>query len=131
MATIRETRAAWGRATEQTAPIDTDVTVRNERAQPITITDITYTVRLNSVVLADNRTVQERYEIAPFTTETIRPTFLLDNAKMAAWWPTHVRNGESSTLHTEVYLTVESPLGEKRVKVDAFSNDRTVTTEFV
>lgn len=131
VATIRETRAAWGRATEQTAPIDTAVTVRNERTQPITITDITYTVRLNSVVLADNRTVQERYEIAPFTTETIRPTFLLDNAKMAAWWPTHVDNGESSTLHTEVYLTVESPLGEKRVKVDAFSNDRTVTTEFV
>ena len=129
VATIRETRASWGAATEREAPLDTEVTVRNERAQPITIRDITYTVRLNDVVLADDRTVDESYEIAPFTTRTIDPTFVLDNTKMAAWWPTHVRNGEASTLHTEVYLTVASPLGEKRVRVDAFSTDRTVRTD--
>ncbi|WP_255150292.1 LEA type 2 family protein [Halorarius halobius] len=130
VATIEATRATWGNATPAVAPIDSRVTVTNERARPITIEDITYTVSLNDVVLADNRTVDRSYEIAPLSTETIRPTFRLDNSRMEAWWPTHVRNGESSVMQTDVYLTVSSPLGDERVKLDSFSQNRTVDTEF-
>lgn len=129
VATIHETSATWGHATEHHAPIDAQVTIENERSRAIEIRDITYTVTLNGVALADNRTVDEEYDIPPLATKTIEPTFVLNNTKMEEWWPTHVRNGETSQLRTEVYATVDTPLGSQRIELESFGQNRTVTTE--
>lgn len=129
VATVTETAATWGEATPDEAPIDAAVTIRNERARTITVRDATYTVTLNDVVLAENRTADASRTIAPYATATFEPTFLLDNAKMAQWWPTHVRRGETSTLRTEVTVTVETALGTERVRLDGFSGNQTVTTD--
>lgn len=126
---VTETSATWGEATPQEAPINTAVTIENRQPQAITIRDITYTVALNGVKLADNKTVDESYTIAPATTQTITPTFVLNTQRTAEWWPTHVRNGERSTLSVEIVLTVESALGEKRVRLDPVSGDSTVETD--
>ncbi|PSQ31759.1 hypothetical protein BRD16_02275 [Halobacteriales archaeon SW_6_65_46] len=136
VATIERTSAQWGTATKAVAPIQAEAEIRNEQSQPITITDVTYTVRLNGVVLADEKVVRdetgapEEYVIGTIGTTTIDPTMELDNSKMEAWWPTHVQSGERSTLTTEMYVTVETALGSKRVKLDSFSQNQTVTTDF-
>ncbi|KAB7518155.1 LEA type 2 family protein [Halosegnis rubeus] len=136
VATIERTSAQWGTATEAVAPLQAEAEIRNEQSQPITITDVTYTVRLNDVVLADEKVVRdengnpEEYLVGTVGTTTIDPTMELDNAKMAEWWPTHVRNGETSTLTTDVYVTVETAFGSKRVRLDSFSQDQTVETDF-
>ncbi|MDZ7747350.1 MAG: LEA type 2 family protein [Halobacteriales archaeon] len=136
VATIERTSAQWGPATESVAPIQAEADIRNERSRPLTITDVTYTVRLNDVVLADEKVVRdetgspEEYVIGPAETTTIDPTMKLDNSKMAEWWPTHVQNGETSTLTTEMYVTVETAFGSKRVRLDSFSQNQTVTTDF-
>ena len=128
---IKETRASWGHATPDRAPIDTAITVENRQFQSVTISDITYRVELNGVALADNRSVGESYTIPPSSTRTIEPTFELDNRKMAEWWPTHARNGESSVLTTRVYVTVESPIGTTTRELDSFGGNQTVTTNVV
>lgn len=129
VATVTETSATWGQATPDQAPIDAAVTIRNEQPRTITVRDATYTVMLNDVVLAENRTADASTTIAPYATATFEPTFLLDNSRMAQWWPTHVRGGETSTLNTEVTVTIETAFGSERVRLDGFSGNQTVTTD--
>lgn len=130
IATIRQTRAEWGEATPERAPVTVDVTIENEQLSTMTIRDIDYLVQLNDVTLADDR-IDESYTIAPLSTETIELTLVLNNSKMAAWWPTHVRNGERSTLHTETEATVEVGGRSERVTFDALGGNTTVRTDLL
>lgn len=127
---ITETSATWGEATATEAPITVRATIENRQAQAVTIEDIHYTVGLNSVTLA-NRTSPETFTIAPYSTRTIELTMRLDNTKMTEWWPTHVRNGETSTLTTEVDADVSSTLGTRRVSLDSFAQNSTVETDLL
>jgi LEA14-like dessication related protein len=128
---VRKTRAEWGTTTADRAPIETAVTVENRQPRSITIRDITYTVELNDVALADNRTADDSYAVGPYATRTIDPTFELDNRKMADWWPTHARNGEESTMTTTVYVTVETPTGTVTTELDSFGGNQTVSTSVI
>lgn len=126
---VRQTSASWGDATAERAPIDVAATIENEQEQTVTIRDLTYNVRLNGVSLAENRSVGESYTIGPHSVRTIRPRLVLDNSKMAEWWPTHVDNGEASQLTTTVYATVETPFGTETMELDSLSQNRTVETD--
>lgn len=128
---VTRTSMTWGEATRAEAPVNARVTVENHQARPVTITDITYTVSLNDIALADNRTVDESYSIAPASRETITPTLVVANARMEDWWPTHVRRDETSTLSVEVYATVESAFGSKRVRLDSVSGNSTMSTDLL
>jgi LEA14-like dessication related protein len=132
---IERTRGSWGTATAEAAPLDVAVTIENQQPPYLEIRDITYVVKLNDVVLA-NRTAPESYQLTRLETQTIEPTLVLDNRKIAEWWPTHVRNGERSTIETEVWVTVQSTSLEtgttvRRVKLDALGGERTIETSIL
>ncbi|WP_435195421.1 LEA type 2 family protein [Natronomonas sp. EA1] len=127
---ITETSATWGEATRQEAPITVTAVIENRQARTVTIDDIHYRVGLNSVTLA-NRTSDQTFTIAPYSTRTVELTMRLDNTKMADWWPTHVRNGETSTLTTEVDADVSTSFGTRRVALDSFAQNSTIETDLL
>jgi len=126
--TIHSTEAEWGQATPERAPLVVHADMENEQPTETTLRDITYTVELNDVTLA-NRTNDDVFIFGPGERRTIETTLLLNNSKMAEWWPTHVRNGERSTLTIEAYATVESGGETERVELDFLEEDRTVETD--
>lgn len=127
--TVTRTQAEWGTATPERGPIRMRVTVRNEQFTTVTIRDINYTVALNDVRLADEADLGRTFEIPPASTRTLEFTVVLDNSKMEAWWPTHVRNGEVSRLGTEAYATVEAGGRSERTALDFLGNDATIETD--
>lgn len=126
--TVARTTAVWGRATPSEAPIEATVVLENNRPREVTIRDVNYSASLNGVVLADEA-LDRTVVLGPFERRevTFEPT--LDNARMAAWWPTHVRNGERSTLRSESWATVAVGGRTDRVRFDALGGNRTVTTD--
>lgn len=128
--TIERTAASWGDATPDRVPLTVRMTVRNGQSTPATLRDISYRIGLNDVVLA-NGTDDGTYVIAPHEQRTIELTIDVDNSKMAAWWPTHVRNDERSVLHTRLSATVESGGLSERVEFDALSSNTTVETDML
>jgi LEA14-like dessication related protein len=107
------------------------VTVTNERSVPVTLRDVTYTVALNDVRLADERELDRTVELPPGTTRTVEFTLYLDNSETAAWWPTHVRNGERSELRTDARGTVEVYGVSNRVDLDFLGTNATVETDLL
>lgn len=127
---VEETSARWGEATPERAPIEVTLRITNNQPAEATIRDINYTVELNDVTLAD-RENDESYTIPPGETRTIRTTMVLNNSRMADWWPSHVRRGEQSTMRTEAYATVETRQGTNRVRLDSISSNRTIETDLL
>lgn len=126
--TVSRTTAVWGHATPSTAPVEATVVLENNRPAEVTIRDINYTAALNGVVLADE-TLETTIVLGPFEREEVTLDLTLNNSRMAVWWPTHVRNGERSTLRSESWATVEAGGETDRVRFDAFATNRTVTTD--
>ncbi|PSQ10687.1 hypothetical protein BRC93_08605 [Halobacteriales archaeon QS_5_70_15] len=131
VATVPGTTAEWGDSTPERAPIEMTVTVTNERSVPMMLRDVNYTVALNGVRLADERELDRTFEIPPKTTRTLEFTLYLNNSRTAAWWPTHVRNGERSELTTEAYGTVEVFGASERVELDFLGTNATVETDLL
>ncbi|AQL42512.1 hypothetical protein BV210_07215 [Halorientalis sp. IM1011] len=120
--------SAWGRATPETAPIQTRTSVRNELATPVTVESIHYSVATNGVTLAD-RSVQVGEVIDPRSSDTVEARMVLDNSKMDRWWVRHVRNGERSTFDVDVEATV-SVLGQRdRVALDSLGAESAIETD--
>lgn len=118
----------WGRATPNTAPIQTRTSVRNELEAPVTVEAIDYTVTTNGVALAD-RSARVGQVIDPRSSDTIRARLALDNSRMDRWWVRHVRNGEQSTFDVDVEATV-SVLGQRdRVPLDSLGQESTIETD--
>lgn len=125
---VSNTRAEWGRATMAETPIRSSATIRNDRGESVRITEIGYRVTMNDVVLSDE-SKPKSVEIAPNSETTIRDTVPLDNSKLGAWWKTHLRRGEESTLGVSYYVVVEYRGHSERVELDALNYEKTVTTD--
>lgn len=126
--TVERVDSRWGRATPETAPIETETTVTNEAETTLEITDVRYVVTLNGVVLAD-RTAPDTYVVGPNARETLDLTMRLDNGKMDEWWVTHVRDGEQSRLDVTVEATVRTQFGRERVELESLGQSATVETD--
>ena len=116
--TVHRTRASWGRATPTRAPVVVDVDVSNRAGAPVTISDVTYRVALNDVVLGDG-VLDQAYTVAAGTDRTVRFLLVLDNSKMDEWWVSHIRNGERTTVEVELSATVRSRGFEQTVALDS------------
>jgi LEA14-like dessication related protein len=96
----------------------------------VTIRDVDYTVAINDVTLAD-RTAPESHTLAPGERRTVEFTLVLNNSRMAAWWPTHIRGGETSQLSQTATATVKTDRGTERVELEFLSGNRTVETDLL
>lgn len=128
--TIHSTSARWDDPTPENATIIVEADIENEHASEVTIRNVDYVVDINTVRLADDRAPQT-HTLAPGERRTVRFSMTLNNSKMEQWWPTHVENGEESTLRREVTATVEADGETERVELEFLSAERTVETDLL
>jgi len=129
--TVHSTSAEYVEATPSTATIVVRADLENENLfSSVTIRDVDYTVRLNDVTLAD-RTAPEAHTLDPGERRTLEFTLRVNNSKMAAWWPTHVRRGQTSTLNRTATATVETDGDTERVDLEFLAGSRTVETDLL
>jgi LEA14-like dessication related protein len=129
--TVHSTSAEYVEATRSRATIVVRADLENaNRFSSVTVRDVDYTVALNDVTLAD-RTAPEAHTLEPGERRTLTFTLVLNNSKMAAWWPTHVRNGQVSELTRTATATVETNGDSERVELELLSANRTVETDLL
>jgi len=127
--TVTRVESSWGRATPETAPIDTTTTIRNELGRPLTVDAVHYTVTTNGIELAD-RTEQVGQTIAGDTTDTVDVRMRLDNSRMDEWWVTHVPE-EESTFVVDVEATVSAGGSTERVELDSIGQESNIETDIL
>jgi LEA14-like dessication related protein len=129
--TVHSTSAEYVDPTPERATIVVRADLENDNPlSSVTIRDVDYTVALNDVTLAD-RTAPETHTLDPGERRTVEFTLVLNNSRMAAWWPTHVRRNEVSTLDRSATATVETGGDTERVELEFLSTDRTVETDLL
>lgn len=127
---VNETRARWGNATVERTPLDGSATVTNPLPVAVPLTNVTYTVRMNDVVVGRGRAGTQTV-VQPGATETIEADAVIDNQKLDEWWVTHRRNDGTSRLVVTFNATVEV-VGERiRVPLRFLSLERTFTTDIL
>jgi LEA14-like dessication related protein len=109
---LRDQRAAWGEATAETTPLSFTTTLENVHDYSVTLDGVAYEVSMNDVTLGSGQTT-DGIEVAPGERGTLTVDAALDTAAFADWWPTHVRNNETSRMDVQLYGIVEKD-GERR-----------------
>ncbi len=129
--TVHSTTAEYVDPTAETATISVAADVENDNpVSEATIRDVDYVVELGDATLADRR-APESYTLGPGERRTVEFTLTLNNSRMAAWWPGHVRRGERSTLSRNVTATVATDGETERVQLEFLSTTRPVETDLL
>lgn len=129
--TVHSTSAEYTEATPSRATVVVRADLENENLfSSVTIREVDYTIRLNDVTLA-NRTAPESHTLEPGERRTVEFTLVLNNSRMAAWWPTHVRNGQTSTLNRTATATIEQDGETERTDLEFLAQNSTVETDLL
>ena len=127
--TVHSTSAEYVDPTPEEATIVVRADLENENfLEPVTIRAVDYRVDINDVTLADDR-APESHTLQPGERRTVEFTLTLNNSRMAAWWPTHVRRGERSVIDRSATATVETGDDAERTELGFLSGNRTVETD--
>ncbi|WP_327052431.1 LEA type 2 family protein [Halomicrococcus gelatinilyticus] len=104
----------FGETSQNTTNVTTALVVGNPNPVGVRLgsTSVDYTVAMNGVTLASGGTDDVALEQG---NTTLRFATAMQNEKIPAWWVTHVRNDETSTLQLDA--TVRSSLVDRSVSV--------------
>ncbi len=127
---VHGTTAEWVDPTPDRGPIRVRADMENVSPEALTIRNIDVVADINGVVLTDDRLPAE-YEFEPGERRTVELQITLDNSKMEAWWPTHIRRDEVSELTREVTATVEGDITTERTTLEFLSNAVEVETNLL
>jgi len=125
---VQRTDAEWGDPTAEETPLDATMTVQNPLSVPVPLTNLTYVVEMNGVVVGEGE-VGRRTLVDPGTTETIRAAMTIDNSRIDDWWVTHLRRNESTRMTVRVEGAVEVAGERVRLPLESLSFSRTVETD--
>jgi LEA14-like dessication related protein len=129
--TVHSTTAEWRNVSAEEATIHVEADLENEnQLASVTIKELDYIIDINNVTLADDRAPQS-HTLDPGERRTVTFTLVLDNSKMAEWWPTHIRRGESSELDRQVTATVDTDGDEERVDLEFLSDTVAIETDLL
>jgi len=124
---VNETDARWGDATSERTPINASATVTNPLPAPLPVTNVSYTVRMNGIVVGQGQAGQQTL-IPAGSTQTLRANASIDNSELDEWWVTHLRNNETTRLSVDFNATVEYAGIERELPLDFVSYNRTFET---
>ncbi|MEF8976842.1 MAG: LEA type 2 family protein [Halapricum sp.] len=113
---IGDQSASWGQATDETTPISFTSTVENVHDAPVTLDGVEYVVKMNDVTLGEGRT-DDGLDVQPGEMGTLTVDAALETPAFADWWPTHVRDDETSQMTVELYGLVERNGTRTRVPI--------------
>ena len=97
----------FGDANETTTVIESDVIINNPNPVSLRLAGlaIDYAVEMNGIRMATGG--REGIEIEKQGNSTIALTTAMNNSKLPAWWTSHVRNGENTSLVIEASIRSE------------------------
>jgi LEA14-like dessication related protein len=116
----------FGEVTNETTEIGTDLVVNNPNPVGVTLggTTVDYTVRMNDVAMAsgakEGLSIERGNSTLAFTTR-------MRNERIPAWWVTHVRNDENTTVTVDATVTT-SALGNHSVSL---AQEERVATDLI
>ncbi|MFW6018395.1 MAG: LEA type 2 family protein, partial [Halapricum sp.] len=116
---LGERDANWGEATDETTPLTLSADLENAHDQPVTLSGVEYVVTMNNVTLGSGQTT-EGIELEPGDSGTLNVDAALETKQFADWWPTHVRNDETSRMRVQLYGLVEEDGNQTRVPVQLY-----------
>jgi LEA14-like dessication related protein len=127
----------FGNVTDETTEIHSNLVVNNPNPVGISLGDVTvsYDVLMNDVEMANGTkegvSVGSGNSTVAFTTE-------MRNDRIPAWWASHVRNGEHTTVRVDAEVrsgtlgrTFQAPPVEEEVSTDLISNFNSTETREV
>jgi len=127
--TVHSTSAEYVDPTPEEATIVVRADLENENPlESVTIREVDYRIDINDVTLADDR-APESHTLDPGERRTVEFTLTLDNSRMAAWWPTHVRRGERSVIQRSATATIETGGDAERTELGFLAGNRTVESD--
>jgi len=127
---ISDETATWGEADAEASPIRFSSTVENTHDYDVTLDGVEYVVTMNGVRLGQERR-ESGIGVEPGETGELNVTVDLETAKMADWWPEHVRDDERSELRVEMYGLVDDDGERKRVPMRLFEKSLTLETDML
>ena len=127
---ISDETATWGEADAESSPIRFSSTVENTHDYDVTMVGVEYVVTMNGVELGRAQR-DAGIDVAPGETGRLDVTVALDTARMADWWPEHVRDDEQSTLRVEMYGLVDDDGERKRVPMRIFEKSLSLETDML
>jgi LEA14-like dessication related protein len=124
---IRGIDNEWGTVTPERTEVVTHVAVENSLLLRVggAVADIEYVVTMNDVEAANGRV--ESVDLAGDGVVTHSTWF--ENEKIPAWWVTHVRNDETTTVRVQPDVVVD--IVGIRFPADSMTRTRTVRTNFL
>ena len=117
----------FGDVTDETTEIHTDLVVSNPNPVGVSLGDVTvsYDVTMNDVKMASG--TKEGVSVASGNS-TVEFTTKMRNDRIPAWWVSHVRNGEQTTVRVDASVrsgtlnrTFDAPPVERQVQTDVIS----------
>lgn len=119
----------WGTVTQNQTEIETQVRISNPRlvnlAEPVF--DLTYTVSLNDVQIAQNRVRSVQFSGGPET--IVNVSTYANNDDIPEWWASHIQRNETTTVRVEPDGVIQ-PLGIT-LPMDSRTRTRTVRTDLL
>jgi LEA14-like dessication related protein len=130
LVTIESTSARWGEPGDETTPLQFSASVENRHEQPIDFDAFAYTVQLNNVTVGEGRTTSG-LEVEPGASDRLEIDAGIDTERMTDWWPTHVRNNESTTVTVRVDGLVERNGSLERLPLSLYETRLAFETELL
>ncbi len=117
---IKGISSKWGKVTESTTQILTDVKIYNPNPFPIPIKNIVTNIYMNGIKMGSGSALKAG--IAPQSTSTVVLSTIIDNNKIPEWWVSHIRNGERTTITIKGYFVLDLKLFSINLPFD-YSNE--------
>ncbi|NHN59034.1 MULTISPECIES: LEA type 2 family protein [Halorussus] len=117
---------SFGNVTEDTTEIRTDIAVSNPNPVGVSLggVSVSYDVTMNDVAMANG--TKEGVSVGAGNS-TVELATLMDNDRIPAWWVSHVRNGERTTLRVDASVR-SATLGRR---FEAPPVDREISTDLI
>ncbi|WP_458208347.1 LEA type 2 family protein [Haladaptatus sp. NG-SE-30] len=125
---VTKTEASWGTATKEKTPLNVAATVENPTTGEIVFSQLGYTVTMNDVTVAEGTTDGEVH-VKPGETTSFGIDSTFNNGKLPAWWVSHVKNGEKTTMDVEFYARMQTDGKTERVALPFMSKRVVFTTD--
>jgi LEA14-like dessication related protein len=118
----------WGTVTSERTEVETRIGIENPRLLRVgdAAADVSYTVSLNDVEVASER--KRRVDVAGDEANISASTWI-DNDDVPAWWASHIRRNETTTVRVEPDVVVE--YAGLRLPASEWTRTRTVRTDLL
>jgi LEA14-like dessication related protein len=129
VAWINRTNATWGAVSAERTPVRIEFAVHNPKPYPLTITELSYDIRMNDVAMGEGRT-DRSYAVPPGETRTVEAVLFLDNDRLDEWWVSHLEANQTTRFRIDFAARVDAGAHSVRVPLRGLTYEETIETDF-